>query len=129
MLFWVISIPLFLVLQPALTALLLRWEKRLLWPYLSMTPWPDPTPYMVAAAASAQATGLVRLGVWRDGRGRVYSVRYEFWLPPERDALVMIAGGRMKTTHIDATCVFTRLGDGRYLVTIDNFLATDYDLA
>jgi hypothetical protein len=29
---------------------------------------------------------------------------------------------------IDATWIFTRLGDGRYLVTVDNAKASEYDL-
>jgi hypothetical protein len=117
------------VLPITLTTLVSMWEKRLIWPFAPLDEPFEPTPYTAQTAALARAMGFERIGVCRDPRGGMYRVRYEFWLPPEGDALLLIGGGRLAAIPVDGSWLFTRLGDGRCLVTIDNQKASEYDLA
>ena len=119
------AVLLFIVALPFLflvAAIVVRvWEKRLVWPYVPADAATIPaTGYMAAATSAATSLGFVPCGVFRDGKGPLYRIRYELWLAAERDALLLVGGGRMAGIAIDGSSLFTRLSNGRCLATLDN---------
>ena len=128
------AVLLFIVALPFLflvAAIVVRvWEKRLVWPYVPADATTIPaTGYMAAATSAATSLGFVPCGVFRDGKGPLYRIRYELWLAAERDALLLVGGGRMAGIAIDGSWLFTRLSNGRCLATLDNEACSEYDLA
>jgi hypothetical protein len=109
-------------------ALLARvWEKRLVWPYASGDE-PPRTSRMSTSAGDAETLGFRRVSVGRDAKGRIYRIRYEFWLPPEHDSLLLIGGGSLAGMPVDGSWLFTRLSNGRCLVSVDDLRGSEYDL-
>jgi hypothetical protein len=110
-------------------ALLARiWERRLTWPYDDREEPPAPTSRMASSAGRARALGFRSVAVARDGKGRRYRIRYEFWLPPERDALLLIGGGSIAGLAVEGNWLFTRLSDGTCLVSLDDLRGSEHDL-
>jgi hypothetical protein len=131
------------------------WEKRLVWPYVpagepdslpadhpsdSDNPYASPqmvegpgtlaaTDYALRAKRDALALGFESLGVFRDGKGPMYRIRYDFVLSPEGDVLAEIGGGMIGVFRFRGTFLYTQLADGRCLVTVDRQMASDVDLA
>jgi hypothetical protein len=89
----------------------------------------QPTPYMSKTLAMAESIDFRRVGIFADGKSRFYRVRYEFWLSPDCSTLAEIGSGKVATVGVDATWLFTRLVDGRCLVTVDEPKASEYDLS
>jgi hypothetical protein len=127
LLLFVVGLPLvFLVVAVGLRV----WEKRLVWPYVPADSASTPaTSYMTAAASAAQSLGFVLCGVFRDGKGPMYKIRYDLWLAEQRDALLVVGGGRMAGIPVDGSWLFTRLSNGRCLATLDTEAGSEYDLA
>jgi hypothetical protein len=137
------------------TVLVCFWEKRLVWPYAyaeeaeslpadrplaAENPYASPqtvegsgsvaaTDYALLAKRAAVGLGFESLGVFRDAKGRMYRVRYDFVLSPERDVLAVIGGGVIGVLRVRGTWLYTRLADGRCLLTIDRQSASEIDLA
>lgn len=137
------------------TVLVCLWEKRLVWPYVPLEAPPAPvspaleesdnpyavgravevmgnlapTDYAVRAVEGAKALGFRPLDVLRDGKGRIYKIRYDFWLSPGREVLAIIGGGILGVIPVRNTWLITPLSDGRRLVTLDNQSASELDLA
>jgi hypothetical protein len=127
LLLFIVALPLLLLVAAVVVRM---WEKRLVWPYLPAEPATTPaTAYMKAIASAAQSAGFVPCGVFRDGKGSMYKIRYELWLAPERDALLLVGGGRMAGIPVDASWLFTRLSNGRCIATLDNEAGSEFDLA
>lgn len=105
------------------------WEKRLMWPFEESGEVPPPTSRMTSTIAAASALGFRLISVGQDAKGALYRVRYEFWLPPERDVLLLIGGGRVARLQVDGNWLFTRLADGKCLVTVDDLRASERDLS
>jgi hypothetical protein len=127
LLLFIVALPLALLL----VAVVLRmWEKRLVWPYVPAENASTPaTSYMTAAASAAQSLGFAPCGVFRDGKGAMYKIRYDLWLTQERDALLLVGGGTMAGIPVDGSWLFSRLSNGRCLATLDNEAGSEYDLA
>lgn len=143
------------VLPMALTIPIGLLEKRLVWPYIPLeeeaavprrTDFDPTNPYAAGAAGSdladlplsryaatarefALSMGFVHVGGFRDGKGRIYKVRYDFYLSPERDVLALVGGGAIATIPLIGTWLFTRLTDGRCLRTVDAPPASEMDIA
>lgn len=127
------------------------WEKRPVWPYVRVdepagamvTPRRDDTnpyapghigksdalltDYVAGRNRVAEALGFEPLGVFRDGKGRIYRIRYDFWRSQVGDVLAIIGGGTLAFIPVHNTWLFTRLTDGRCLLTLDTKLASESD--
>lgn len=145
-----------LIIWPmALTIPIGLWEKRLVWPYVPLDPaafgiravefdaanpyaatastmdevQPPLTPYAARAAEGALSMGFVPVGSFRDGKGAMYRIRYEFYLSPERAVLALVGGGAIAAIPLNGTWLFTLLADGRCLRTVDNQTCSEADLS
>jgi hypothetical protein len=56
-------------------------------------------------------------------------VRYDFWISPERDVLVNVGCGTVIGIAVDARWLYTRLQDGRLVLTLTDQSASEYDLS
>ncbi len=142
-----------LIHAPALVAALK--EKRMTWPFqpLDNPPAPEPVrsgleanPYLAPATAGtgsydpstddrsranreAAALGYLPLARLRHGKGGTYRVSYDFWISEGREILALVGGGSMRSIPTRSTRLYTRLADGRFLVTSDGTLGSEPDLA
>jgi hypothetical protein len=126
------------------------FEKRMVWPYQPASELKNPPPPprdsaanphappskqdQVAITSYAQATclkleslGFDYHGVYYDRRRGIYKLRFDFWLSPDRLVLAMVGGGTLAGIPLAGTCLFTRLDDGRCLMTIDEPKSQDSD--
>jgi hypothetical protein len=124
------------------------WEKRLVWPYVSevgfeteaepdrSNPYAPPVtrdpmavgPYASAVCQQAEQLGFRPIGHRFDGKGKLYKIRYDFWLAPDRIVLAMI-GGKLAGITLEATWLYTRLGNGHCVVTLDEPKGGDSDMS
>lgn len=144
-----------IVLPMAPIFLIGLWERRMVWPYVlidehapvaapmridsanpyaagslaAVDPTPPITPYAARTITTAAQLGFRSLGVFRDGKGRIYQVRYDFLLSRERDVLALIGSGTIAGIRLNNTWLFTRLADGRCLRTVDTQPGSEIDLA
>jgi hypothetical protein len=113
------------------------WEKYLVWPYVSSVSYSsgpdssnpyaspgqaDPVPisdYAIAVNREVERRGFRPLGHFFDGKGKIYRLRYDFWVAPDGMELVIVGGGTLAGITVESTKLFTRLTDGRGLLTVD----------
>jgi hypothetical protein len=134
--YWVVPL-VFLVTLPCLAfgpiVLACLWERRLVWPYVPADDLDFEPPPTTAEAASSgmelEDSGFTRCAVLYDGKGTAYRLRYEFWLSPDGLILATNCGGKLFGIRVDAVWLTTRTDDGRGLVTLNNSLAGEYDIA
>jgi hypothetical protein len=145
--------PLAVALIPTVMAAL--WERRLVWPYVplaergerrqldaSITANPAalrrppaeesvlvPTEEAARANAAAEDLGFEPLGAFRDGKGHIYRIRYDFWLGPDHEILALISSGTLMHIPVRSIWLFTRLADGRCLTTVNSQTASEFDMA
>ena len=81
---------------------------------------PHLTEYAIRMNDRAEALSFLRLGVFADGRGKLYRVRYDFWESPARDILLVIGGGKLGSVPAGTTVLFTLLENGRCLATFNS---------
>lgn len=81
---------------------------------------PHLTEYAIRMNDTAEALAFQRLGVFADGRGKLYRVRYDFWESPARDILLVIGGGKLGGVPAGTTVLFTLLDNGRCLATFNS---------
>jgi hypothetical protein len=148
----VLAIPVFFLGLVLLTVAVAMWEKRVVWYFLPVDQAPvarphglDPgNPYAASqvgapqvpppsvdasqANASMKMLGFEFLGTFGDAKGAKYHVRYDFWISPERDVLVNVGCGTVIGINVDARWLYTRLKDGRTIVTVSDQAASEYDL-
>jgi hypothetical protein len=129
------------------------WEKRMVWPYMPIEPpessdndphfiennpyaspqvnkekdVPQHNWYSLRAIETAQSFGFEIKDVLRDGKGKLYRVRYNFLRSPDRNSLVLIGNGTIAGIPVVGTHFFTFLTDNRCLVTIDNPASSLWD--
>ncbi|HZN35476.1 MAG TPA: hypothetical protein VFB80_16725 [Pirellulaceae bacterium] len=146
-----LAIPAFFIGLVLLTVAVAMWERRVVWyfvpvdtatgrpaaldpnnPYAaSGVPLPQvPPPSVDASQANAamKTMGFEFLGTCGDAKGAKYHVRYDFWVAPERDVLVNVGCGKVIGIDVDARWLYTRLQDGRTIVTVSDQSASEYDL-
>lgn len=145
-----------LSMLPSFLAFLL--EKRLVWPYVPMgsarrrRPGPDAertdsgttsdpdssaesevqipiTDYFRTINLTADRSGFKLLGAFRDGTSKLYRIRYNFWLSPDRVVLAQVGSGTLAGMPLSATWLYTRLRDGHCLLTLDDSKGRDTDLS
>ena len=146
-----LAIPLFFVGLVLLTVAVAMWEKRVVWYFIPVNesqpgqsaPLDPHNPYAAGAAPlqvpppsvdASQANAAMRqqqfafLGTCGDAKGAKYHVRYDFWVSPQRDVLVNVGCGTIMGMNVDARWLYTRLQDGRTIVTVSDQSASEYDL-
>jgi hypothetical protein len=132
------------------------WETRYVWPYEPLreatpgaTAGPatgdpsnpyqspagvssDPPPPLTSEARfwneSAHALGMRYVGVLRHATSSLIKVRYDFWLSPGREFLAIVGGGKVASIPVNSIFLWSVLGDGRILTTINADSAADPDL-
>jgi len=149
----VLTIPVLFVWLVVVTAALAMWEQRVVWYFIPVedshrkhapldrahphsaaapqTPLPPPSVESSSASAAARDLGFKFLGTHRDAKGERYRVRYDFWIAPERDVLVSVGCGTIMGMGItvDARWLYTRLQDGRLVITVSDQSGSEYDLS
>lgn len=134
--------------------LVARFEKRMLWPYTpieepAQSKLPESTyndnPYAAPLAAvdgaaikptdfaarenhAASLAGFEAVGSFNHGKGGIYRVRYDFWRSMEGNILALVGGGTLAGIPVLNTWLFTRLSDGRCLITLGDQKASEIDL-
>lgn len=121
------------------------WEKRLVWPYVTeanyepkfdpSNPYQAPgsgeqvgiSEYAMAMGLQARTHGFRPLGEFFDGKGKIYRLRYEFWLAHDQMVVANIGSGTLAGIPLQTTWLFTRLGNGHCLVTLDEPKGVDSD--
>lgn len=136
------------------TAAIARWERRLVWPYVPLkkrdgsgpldgeydeffdAPVPptgpvskaDSTAFSVRENALAALEGFRPVGSFRDGKGRIYRIRYDFWLSEGGEILALVGGGTIAGVSVLNTWFHSLTTDGRCLVTLGAQNASEIDL-
>jgi hypothetical protein len=95
------------------------WEKRPVQPYRVPEAGEEYELTSDAREANYQVRGLDYLpgGLCHDNKGKIYRVRYDFWLSPDHFILVVIGGGSIAGIPVNGIWVYSRLTDGRILCT------------
>jgi hypothetical protein len=95
------------------------WEKRPVQPYYVPATGEEYAPTLKAAQANeaAKALGFRHGGLCHDGKGKIYRVRYDFWIAPDDSILAIVGGGTVASIAVDAIELYSRLADGRTLST------------
>ncbi len=131
-----------------------RLERRLTWPYVPLDPARGPKralfepesgggtpavapsgphllpgPYTQQVDRAARRAGFRHLGVFADGKGKLYKVRYDFHLAPDRRTLAMTGVGTIAGIPLQAIILYTRMSDGSLLATLNQQNACEFDLA
>jgi hypothetical protein len=106
------------------------WEKRMVWPYEPCEEHeaPPPTAYARLVNRMAEEQGFCHLAITRDGRGNIYKLRYDLWLSPDREVFAVVGSGTMAAIPYQVTWLFTKLVDGRVVVTVDHTAGVSSDL-
>lgn len=115
-----------------LIALAAAFERRQVWYFVPedrapQDKLPPANAYAQRAAGRAHDLGFRSLGVFADGKGKLYRVRYEFYRSPEGDTLAQVGTGSMASIPVEGTWLFTVLADGRCLVTLDSAAGSEID--
>jgi hypothetical protein len=107
------------------------WEKRLVWPYVLAGEHevPRPSTKIDHANRTAQSLSFRYLGLHKDGKGKLYNLRYDMWLSPDARTLAVIGCGTVASMPVQGASLHTLLGDGCRLVTVDNQSLSEVDLA
>jgi hypothetical protein len=58
-------------------------------------------------------------GRYLQGQGGIYQGRYDIWLSPDGDILVLVQSGTVAGIKIDKTVLYTAKADGRYVISSD----------
>jgi hypothetical protein len=130
------------------------WEKRMIWPYAPIdepaeivytaipvenNPYvspqavkeyltPQPILYSMNAIEQAQSCGFELKNVFRDAKGSLYRVRYNFMRSPEGKILALIGHGTVARIPIRGIHLMTFLADMRCLVTLNNSASSLWDM-
>ncbi len=95
------------------------WERRPVQPYYVPAPGDEygPTPYAERANSDARNLGYRHGGLCHDGKGKLYRVRYDFWLAPDDSTLAVVGSGTVAHIPVNGVRLCSRLVDGRVLCT------------
>ena len=126
----IVGIALFFIVVITLTAAV---EKRLVWPYVpeALAPLESLPPlnaYAHVAGSAATEMGFHWIGAFGDGKGKLYKLRYNFFLSPERDILALVGNGTMASVPTQSTWLYSLREDGRAVATVDSQSAVETDL-
>ena len=88
-----------------------------------------PNAYMDHTNELAEKHGFTYLGVCRPGNTRIYKLRYDAWVSPDRRVFAVVGAGSMISIRFQATWLTSKLIDGRVLITVDVPGALSSDLS
>lgn len=95
------------------------WERRPVQPYI--LPPADNTYEPTAIAASensvAERLDYKHSATTHDGKGRLYYVRYDFWVSPDRRTLAVVGGGTVASIPVNGVWLWSRATNGQILCT------------
>ena len=120
-----------LFLVPILVA---TWEKRLVWNYLpvdrndpeSMSGLTD-FAFVDRIGGELKDRKFEYVASTRDAKGDRYRTIFDFYLSPDRRVLVIVGGGTIFGLAMSAMWVFSRIADGRCLLTVSDQTASELD--
>jgi len=78
-----------------------------------------PNAYMQLTNAMIEQHGFRYLGVCRAGNERLYKMRCDVWLSPDRQVFAAVGAGKFAVIPHQATSLTSKLIDGRVLITVD----------
>jgi hypothetical protein len=94
-------------------------ERRPVQPYI--VPRPDdifePTSTAASENSVAESLNYQHNATAHDGKGRLYRVRYDFWISPDRCTLAVIGGGTVASIPVDGVWLWSRVSNGQILCT------------
>jgi hypothetical protein len=122
-LLWLVLIPAGLVVLGLFPAMLVSlWERQLVWTFQPVRPeeaYPA-SEYARSIRQAAEHLGFGYLGAFHHAKGGIYKVRYDFWIAPDGEVLAITGAGTMASIRVKSTRLYTRLTDGRCLLTTDD---------
>lgn len=103
------------------------YETQYVQPYVVPQPGEEYDLSETARAANARARnlGFEHSGLCHDAKGKLYRVRYDFWLSPDRLTFVVIGGGSIAKIPMDGTWLYSRTRDERILETTNEIGSQD----
>jgi hypothetical protein len=114
---------------PAVAVLAAMADRQITWPYGTHAS-PSPPDLMRGAGQAARLAGLEPVEVLASAKSRLHGMRCEFFVSRERELLLVVGHGHVAGLSVDPCYVFTRLSDGRCLVTVDDpQVEEEWDLA
>lgn len=95
------------------------WERRPVMPYVLPAVGSEFEPTMTAASenSAAEHLGFAHDATAHDGKGRLYRVRYDFWISQDCCTLAVIGGGSIASIPVDAVWLWSRTVSGEILCT------------
>jgi hypothetical protein len=95
------------------------WEKRPIQPYYVPAEDDEYEPSAVAERANedAEKIGYEYGGLCHDGKGKLYRVRYDFWIDPDDLTIAVVGSGTIAKIPVNGVWLWSRLADGRILCT------------
>jgi hypothetical protein len=113
---WIALIPLALALVTVAAAM---WERRPIQPYSIPEPGAAyaPSPKHRKANEQVHELGYRHSTVCHDAKGKLYRVRYDFWLSPDDYTLALIGSGTVAGLNVFGVTFYSRTADGRTLST------------
>jgi hypothetical protein len=102
-----------------LTVAAAMWERRPIQPYYvpeSGAEYP-PGPEHQQTNEQIDQLGYQHVTVCHDGKGRLYRVRYDFWIAPDNMTLAVIGSGTVASMNVFGIWLYSRTADGGTLLT------------
>jgi hypothetical protein len=98
------------------------WEKRLVQPYRVPAAGEEYTPTADARRANQEAgeIGFRHGGLCHDAKGKMYRVRYDFWLSRDSSTIAIIASGSIAVLPVYGISLYSRTADGEVLCTTND---------
>jgi hypothetical protein len=98
------------------------WEKRPVQPYYVPAEGDEYEPSAEAEEANkeAQEAGYQHGGLCHDGKGRLYRVRYDFWIAPNQCTLAIVGSGTVARVPVNGVSLYSHAAGGRVLWTTNN---------
>jgi hypothetical protein len=95
------------------------WEKRPIQPYYVPDAGEEYEPSPIAATANRQAAaiGFQHVVACHDGKGRLYRVRYDFWIDRNNAIFAVVGSGTIAKTAVNGVWLYSRKADGQVLCT------------
>ncbi|MCC7409635.1 MAG: hypothetical protein IT442_16340 [Phycisphaeraceae bacterium] len=128
---WYLIIIAAILFWPAVTTLIARLEKRLVWPYgeLADAPeFPDTTGYCDRWIADAAAESFSPRGWASDLKGPRYPISYAMLGSRDGTCLAIIASGSVYHIPVRGTWLYTATRDGRLYYSTDNQICVEVDI-
>jgi hypothetical protein len=102
-----------------LTVAAAKWERRPIQPYYIPEPGAAFTPSPKHQKANEQAHELdfQHSTVCHDAKGKIYRIRYDFWISADNKTLALIGSGTIARLKVFGVTFYSRAADGRTLST------------